>query len=209
MSGWTWSGCTGRKVASWVIGWVGRLVVLGVDKAVVIPEHLRRFVFHGATPEADFDPAPPSPKSQTNSFSFSLLYPTHTSLFPLPAAFDLHPTFNCDCCCFSNANIGVSVLSFAPEVTPVDPEKRSLNAFLPPPRVEAAEPKRRIPNVEGMDLPELGTRREREEPPVAVEEGDGSKANRSGLSYVGFGFSGGGTRRRGKYWRVSGGCGGV
>jgi len=44
MSRGSWSGCIGRKVAGWVVGRVGRLVVLRVDKAVVIPERLRRFL---------------------------------------------------------------------------------------------------------------------------------------------------------------------
>lgn len=64
----------------------------------------------------------------------------------------------------------------------VDPAKRSLNASPPAaPLVEAADPERWTPNVEGVDLPEPVACRGVEEPL------DESRAKRSGLPYVGFG----------------------
>lgn len=67
----------------------------------------------------------------------------------------------------------------------VDPAKRSLNASPPAaPLVEAADPERWTPNVEGVDLPEPVACRGVEEPPLVVDE---SRAKRSGLPYAGFG----------------------
>jgi hypothetical protein len=185
-----------------VVGWVGPLLVglgaEGVNEVVVDRSQSVSVVF--ATLEG-FDPPPKSPhphSCSSTAFSFlalrppnppKLSNPTHTSLLRPPATFELLPAFIC--CCFSKANLAASVMFFAPSAPVVDPAKRSLNASpAPPPLVEAAEPERWTPKVEGVDLPEPVACRGVDDPP-AVDDEEESRAKRSGLPYVGFGFGGG------------------
>jgi hypothetical protein len=110
-----------------------------------------------------YPPPPPSRYSMA-----STIYNPPKRSNPTHTARSLRPPYSsfiqclAGCCCFPKFNLGTSAIFFASFAPVVDPVKRSLNAFppppaSPPPRVDTADPERCTPNVEGMDLPERGT----------------------------------------------------